>query len=1011
MNQANLINRRIIRQKHKLVECKYLWDTSTKIGSQADSSVIATYGNTVIHGAVTSQFYSEENGLLYSPASLLEVEYRDRHHAHNRIPQSKSRRERSHSDGEILSARCIDRALRPLFMKSSRTSSQLVITTHAIDGIQDPLTIAINTSSALMLQSTSPWGFNCNNSFTHLKWNNWEKSNFNKTNNNRRTDNCSSTYSTAVNNNYQDDKLDSIDGFRGVGAVKVGYIDEKIVIDPTIEELGRSQLNLLFVGTDVGCVMLDIAANEVPNLVLSRALIEAHNVCKVRINEQIQSIIDHRNTIYTNAETDESTIGKIQNAAAPSSNDVTRQQSIISLAVKIGEEESKKLFRGYVPFAKVTDLKQLDNYLDGVLEENCFAILPKKNEKKEEGLKQSNSISLSLSYLERFIQLFQKKKSSLERDNTCTKNMNLVRFDSKSKRMRALAQTRFNDTLRKSLKLACKELLDANCKNPTNSEVEDAVNHVLSIGFRQSLFSNYQLGTGLGEEFTGNIRMDGRSANEIRDINVERGTIKGMSGSASFSRGETNILASCTLASLAECQEITPVNGSPDILQSFLLQYDFPRYSTGRIGNTTLDRRMVGHGALAHKALLPVIPSIKSFPYYIRVLAECTASSGSSSMATTTAACLAMLDSGVPIGKLVAGISIGLVHRVNDASSSTSNHSYDFILLTDIIGSEDYFGSMDLKVAGTLDGVTAAQMDVKISSGLPINVISEAFDKAEVGRKRIIEKSFNSLIDSPKDQIKILKQSSNRHTNNIPRFKGKSGSPYAMLLNYDREKRPIITGSGGEMKRLIEQYHGIQMDLSRETEVYFFGRNKSDVKAAYKLVNDMITEVKTGSIHCGKILKVNEFNCIVQLTKSQEGILSKFDITNDEELLKKPIDEFMRPGMTIDFQVLNKGKNNPNNNNIHENIIKVSRKIILDEKGVTGRDNSLLSLYHDIGPRSSSHEDSDTNNLNESKHITTIASSWDRDINYSKNQHRKPRRSRSGKIRSKISNDKVNTRK
>jgi polyribonucleotide nucleotidyltransferase len=268
------------------------------------------------------------------------------------------------------------------------------------------------------------------------------------------------------------------------------------------------------------------------------------------------------------------------------------------------------------------------------------------------------------------------------------------------------------------------------------------VEAVLAQGYRQAFWG------------VDTLRMDGRTPQMLRPLQSKMGPFPSGHGTATFARGETNILATTTLGSLGEARERQAVTGVPDVLESFFLHYDFPPYSTGSVGSMVPNRRMVGHGNLAERAMLAVIPDIADFPYSVRVLCECTSSSGSSSMASTTAASMALIDAGVPIRDIVAGISIGLIQRPDtvprDDSAMGSREGEggdDYRFIADILGSEDYFGAMDFKIAGTRNGVTAAQMDVKVAEGIPVSIVIGALAKAAQRRNKIIHHATKATTD------------------------------------------------------------------------------------------------------------------------------------------------------------------------------------------------------------------------------------------------------------------------
>jgi polyribonucleotide nucleotidyltransferase len=255
-------------------------------------------------------------------------------------------------------------------------------------------------------------------------------------------------------------------------------------------------------------------------------------------------------------------------------------------------------------------------------------------------------------------------------------------------------------------------------------------------------------------------RIDGRQNGDLRPISCGVEVMPAVHGSAYFTRGDTHVLSTITFGPKTEAKEVTPVDGrAEEDEEYFYLDYDFPPYSTGETGEATkINRRMVGHGNLAERAIRPVMPIFEKFPYLVRAFAECTASNGSSSMASACAASLALMDAGVPLAAPVAGVSVGLVTKSssdvssNNLSDDERNGPIDvysnienYVLLKDILGTEDHLGDMDFKIAGTANGITAIQLDVKLFGGVPLPILMEALNVGRDGRLEILE-SMNAQL-------------------------------------------------------------------------------------------------------------------------------------------------------------------------------------------------------------------------------------------------------------------------
>jgi len=337
-------------------------------------------------------------------------------------------------------------------------------------------------------------------------------------------------------------------------------------------------------------------------------------------------------------------------------------------------------------------------------------------------------------------------------------------------------------------------------------------------------------------------RPDGRKIDEVRKLEGEVSLFKRTHGSAFFSRGDTHALAITTLAPPDAEQLIETMETSGK--RRFLLHYNFPPYSVGEIGFFRgPGRREIGHGALAEKAIRPLIPDKENFPYTIRVVSEIVSSNGSSSMATVCASSLSLMDAGVPLKKPVAGIAMGLM----------IGESGNYKVLTDIQGPEDHHGDMDLKVAGTEDGVTAVQMDVKVD-GLPIKIIEEAIGQAKKARLEIL-KLMNSVITSPRDSVSPFAPSIDR-------------------LSINPDKIGLVIGPGGKMiNGLIKKYKLSDISIEEDGQVFVSADDKNMVDQAIQEIKLLTKEFKVGEIIEGKIVRILDFGAIVDLGGGKDGMI------------------------------------------------------------------------------------------------------------------------------------------
>jgi len=366
-------------------------------------------------------------------------------------------------------------------------------------------------------------------------------------------------------------------------------------------------------------------------------------------------------------------------------------------------------------------------------------------------------------------------------------------------------------------------------------------------------------------------RVDGRKFDEIRDLYAEVGTLSRTHGSAIFMRGTTQVLAVTTLASPESEQLIETIEFSGK--RRFMLNYNFPKFSTGETGRSRgPGRREIGHGALATKALINLIPPKDEFPYTIRIVAETLSSNGSSSMASTCAACLSLLDAGVPIKKHIAGIAIGLM--------MDTDNSYK--ILTDIQGPEDHYGDMDLKIAGTKDGITAIQMDVKIQ-GITAQMFKDSLSAARGAHARILSVMENTL---PK------------HRDHVSDF-----APTILTLPIAQEKIGLLIGPGGKtINNIISACGGeVSIDIEQEGMVFVSGVDKNLAQKAYEMVKNIIRDIEVGEIVEGTIVKILEFGAIVDLGGDKDGMIHVSELKSG---FVKSVEDVVHVGDVIKAKVI-----------------------------------------------------------------------------------------------------------
>ncbi|MCP5468570.1 MAG: polyribonucleotide nucleotidyltransferase [Deltaproteobacteria bacterium] len=344
------------------------------------------------------------------------------------------------------------------------------------------------------------------------------------------------------------------------------------------------------------------------------------------------------------------------------------------------------------------------------------------------------------------------------------------------------------------------------------------------------------------------VRIDGRDLETVRPITIDLGLLPRAHGSAVFTRGETQALVTATLGTSDDVQIVDTLLESGT--KHFMLHYNFPPFSVGEVKFLRgPGRREIGHGALAERAVTKVLPSEEDFPYTLRIVSEILESNGSSSMATVCGASLALMDAGVPTKAAVAGIAMGLIKEDGQ-----------YVVLSDILGDEDHLGDMDFKVAGTEQGVTALQMDIKIE-GLPLEVMEQALAQAKRGRLHILGEMKKAIVTSREEL-----------------------SPYApriesMKINPDKIRD--IIGPGGKMIRSIIDQTGVKIDVEDSGVVQLYSSNLESIKKARKLINDIVEEAVEGRVYRGKVRKIMDFGAFVEILPGTDGLLHISQIAND----------------------------------------------------------------------------------------------------------------------------------
>ncbi|MBO0861750.1 MAG: polyribonucleotide nucleotidyltransferase [Chloracidobacterium sp.] len=401
------------------------------------------------------------------------------------------------------------------------------------------------------------------------------------------------------------------------------------------------------------------------------------------------------------------------------------------------------------------------------------------------------------------------------------------------------------------------------------------------------LFDNLKEGIFRDDILNNRRRPDGRKFSEIRPISIEAGWLPRTHGSALFTRGETQALVTATLGTSQDVQYIDSLEMG-EIKRRFMLNYNFPPFSvgeTGRVGSP--GRREIGHGALAQRALDAVMPEEEVFPYTVRIVSDITESNGSSSMATVCGGSLALMDAGVPIKEPVAGVAMGLVME-----------DKKYAILTDIAGAEDHYGDMDFKVAGTRDGITALQMDIKVT-GLNAQILAEALEQARKGRLFILDK-MNEVISEPREEISKY-------------------APRIVTMQINPDKIRDVIGPGGKVIRGIQEKTGAKIDISDDGRIAIATPNGEAAEAAMQIIRDLTAEVEVGQSYLGTVTRIVDFGAFIEVFPGTEGLLHVSEIA---DYRVRDVRDELKEGQQLLVKCIS----------VEGNKIRLSRKALLKEE-------------------------------------------------------------------------------
>jgi len=646
-----------------------------EVAKQADGAVLVRYGDTVI---LSTAVVSKTANVLSDFFPLM-VLYNEKLYAVGKIPGGFIKREGRPTEKGTLAARMIDRPMRPMFPEDFKNEVQIVNTVLSVDPDYSPELTAMFGSSLCTSISKIPF-----------------------------------------------------DG--PIAGVKVGYVDNELVINPTPEELERSELDLTVAGTKYAINMVEAGAKQVSEDLMLKALMFGHEAIKelVAFQEEIMAEIGEEKMEYEVLELTDELRSEVRSLA----------EKELDQAMRIKDKLEK-----YDRIAKVKE-----------------DVVEKYTKEFEDKLKDKE-----------LVELITKVKLLLE-------------------------------------------------------EIEYEI-------FRQIVVKE-------------KIRADGRKMDEIRELSTDIDLLPRTHGSALFTRGQTQALAITTLGALGEHQILDGLDMETE--KRFMLHYNFPAFSVGETGRYGAPgRREIGHGALGERALLQVMPTEEEFPYTVRVVSEVLESNGSSSQATICAGCMALMAAGVPIKAPVAGIAMGLITADDD-----------YTILTDIQGMEDHLGDMDFKVAGTKDGITALQMDIKIK-GITEDILKEALAQAKKARLEILEVITNQIAE-PREEVSKY-------------------APKTEIFYIKPEKIKDVIGRGGEMitkiicdasnVTAVTDINAVKVDLEDDGRVTIYHSDKEIIEKTKSMILDVVKEVEEGEIYSAKVVKIEEFGCFVQVWPGCEGLV------------------------------------------------------------------------------------------------------------------------------------------
>jgi polyribonucleotide nucleotidyltransferase len=713
-----------------------------KLAKQADGAVVVRSGETMVLATAQGRAEARE-GADFFP---LTVDVEERMYAAGKIPGGFFKREGRPTERAILTARMIDRPIRPLWPKGFRNEVQVICTVLSADMVTAHDILCINGASAALMLSPMP--------------------------------------------------------FLGpVGAVRVGMIDGGLVVNPTLQESEGSTLDLIVVGTRDALTMVEAGAQEVPEDTILEALDLAHS--------EITRLCDAQEELR-------------RQAGKPKWLD-------LDLRDELEREHGDALWQRI----HEVGLREAGTFVEELVTTIAPAVTMESTD--DDIIRQTQVRAAAAMLLEK------QRSAAVEapvREQFGHELRALTDAEQDSKQLRSAKRQLLFDRIVDEAELPFPvgpastdpetgEQLPPAKDSQTRSYLKKACESIYKDMVRQKIAVEKR-------------RPDGRGTEEIRPIEIEVGLNPRAHGSGLFTRGQTQILSSLTLGTAKEGQRIDDL--SLEAERRYMHHYNFPPFSVGETGFMRgPKRRDIGHGALAQRALEPVIPTPEDFPYTIRIVSETLESNGSSSMGSVCGSTLSLMDAGVPIKAPVGGIAMGLVKEGDD-----------YVILTDIQGAEDHLGDMDFKVAGTREGITALQMDIKIT-GVTQQIMRDALEQARRAREFILDR-----------MLEVIPESRAELAENAPRITS---------IKIDQEKIGMVIGKGGETIRGLESDYEVQIDIEEDGTILIYATEGTKAEAAIAAIKGLTREPEVGDTYTGKVVKTTQFGAFVELKKGTDGLL------------------------------------------------------------------------------------------------------------------------------------------